>query len=68
MTSSYQSNCTGTVTVQMTIEIKDETMEYKSLSFIVARWRPRQDQTSEMYVLIYLGDGDDRRQVRLKIV
>ena len=45
-----------------------ETMEYKSLSFLVARWRPRQDQTFEMYVLIYLSDGDDRRQVRLKTV
>ena len=35
MTSSHQSNCRETLTVQMTIEIKDETTEYKSLSSFV---------------------------------
>ena len=35
MTSSHQSNCKETMTVQLIIEIKDETMEYKRLSFFV---------------------------------
>ena len=35
MTSSHQSIRTETVTVLMVIKIKDETMEYKSLSFFV---------------------------------
>ena len=54
MTSSHRSNGTETVTVPIIIEIKNETMEYKSLSlFVWGRWRPGQD-------LIYFGDGDDR--------
>ena len=35
MTSSHRSNCTETATVPMIIEIEGETMEYKSLNFIV---------------------------------
>ena len=40
----------------------------QELEFLcVERWRPRQDQTPEVYDLIYVGDSDDRRK-RLKTV
>ena len=68
MTSSHKSNCTETVTVLMIIEIKDETMEYKRLSFLVWDVGDR-DRTRplEVYEVIYVGDSDDRRK-RLKTV
>ena len=61
VTSSHQSNRTETVTVLMIIEIKDETMVYKKLSFLL--WNVGdQDRTRtfEMYGLVYVGDSDDR--------
>ena len=52
----------------MIIGIKDETLEYKSLSFLV--WNVGLQDTTrtlDVYDLIYVGDSDDQRK-RLKTV
>ena len=68
MTTIHQSICTETVAAPMIIEIKDETVEYKSLRFFVCNVGD-EDRTRppDVYDLIYVGDSDDRRK-RLKTV